>query len=69
MTQSIYATTGLAAGTHFWRVRGVNSAGVVGAWSATRSFTAEAPPPPAALGSLDVNPSTVVGGNGSSGTI
>ena len=69
VTQSIYATTGLAAGTHFWRVRGVNSAGVAGPFSAARSFTAQTPPPPAGLGSLDVNPSTVVGGNGSSGTI
>ncbi|MDX6378195.1 MAG: hypothetical protein QOE98_2498, partial [Gaiellaceae bacterium] len=69
VTQSIYATTGLANATHFWRVRGVNSAGAVGAWSAVRSFTAQAPPPPAGLGSLDLNPSTVVGGNGSSGTV
>jgi hypothetical protein len=69
VTSSIYATTGLANATHFWRVRGVNSAGVVGAWSAVRSFTAEAPPPPAELSTLDLNPSTVVGGNGSSGTV
>ena len=27
MTDSIYATTGLATTTHFWRVRGVNSRG------------------------------------------
>jgi hypothetical protein len=69
VTDSIYATTGLTAGTHFWRVRGVNSAGVAGPFSAARSFTAQDPPPPAGLGSLDVNPSTVVGGNASSGTI
>lgn len=69
LTQSVFAATGLAAATHFWRVRGVNSAGVVGAWSAVRSFTAEAPPPPAALTNVDINPTTVVGGNSSSGTI
>jgi hypothetical protein len=69
VTQSIFAASGLAAGTHFWRVRGVNSAGAVGAWSAVRSFTAQAPPPPAALTNIDINPTTVVGGNGSSGTI
>ena len=50
-------------------MRGVNSAGVAGPFSAARSFTAETPPPPAELGSLDVNPTTVVGGNASSGTI
>ena len=30
---------GLAAGTYFWRVQAVDGAVVVGAWSATRSFT------------------------------
>ena len=34
-----------------------------------RSFTPQAPPPPAALTNLDVNPATVVGGNASSGTV
>jgi hypothetical protein len=57
------------AGTHFWRVRGVNSAGVAGAFSAVRSFTTQDPPPPAELSTIDVNPSTVAGGNQSSGTV
>ena len=64
-----YATTGLAATPHFWRVRGVNTAGVAGAWSAARSFTPQPPPPPAALSTFETNPSTVVGGNPSSGTV
>ncbi len=69
VSASIYATTGLGAGTHFWRVRGVNSAGVGGAWSAVRSFTAEAAPPPSQLSNIDINPTTVVGGDASSGTV
>ena len=40
-----------------------------GAWSATRSFTPQAAPPPTALTNLDVNPSTVAGGDASSGTV
>jgi hypothetical protein len=64
-----YATTGLATTPHFWRVRGVNTAGVAGAWSAVRSFTPQAAPPPATLSSFETNPSTVVGGNPSSGTV
>ena len=55
--------------THFWRVRGVNSAGVVGAWSAVRSFTPQTAPPPSQLSTLDLNPASVVGGNASSGTV
>jgi hypothetical protein len=68
VTDSMYATSGLATVTHFWRVRGVNNAGVAGPWSAVRSFTPQDAPPPAVLGSMDTNPSTVVGGNASSGT-
>ena len=68
-TLLMYATTGLATTQHFWRVRGVNAVGIVGPWSAVRSFTPGAAPPPATLGSLDTNPSTVVGGNPSSGTV
>ena len=41
---SVYATSDLATTTHFWRVRGVNSAGVAGAWSSVRSFTPQARP-------------------------
>jgi hypothetical protein len=68
-TTSTYATSNLATVTHFWRVRGVNSAGTPGAWSETRSFTPQAAPPPATLSTMSTNPSTVVGGNASSGTV
>ena len=70
VTASSFAAGGLSTTTKFWRVRGVNFAGVPGAWSATRSFTPQAPPPPTVLTNLDVNPATVVGGeDASSGTV
>ncbi len=68
VTASEYSTTGLPTTTHFWRVRGINVAGVAGAWSATRSVTPQAAPPPAQLSTLDLNPSTVAGGTQSAGT-
>jgi hypothetical protein len=68
-TLLMYATTGLATTTHFWRVRGVNTAGVAGPWSVVWSFTPQAAPPPATLSTFSTNPSTVVGGNASSGTV
>jgi hypothetical protein len=64
-----YATTDLAAGTHFWRVRGINTAGTPGPFSATRSVVLQAPPPPPGLSTFSTNPSTVVGGDLSSGTV
>lgn len=69
VVDSMYVANGLSTVTHFWRVRGVNSAGVAGAWSAVRSFTPQAAPPPPVLSTMDTNPSTVVGGNGSTGTV
>jgi len=69
VTNSMYATNGLATTTHFWRVRGVNAAGVPGPWSVVRSFTPQQAPPPAVLGSIDINPTTVVSGDLSSGTV
>ena len=70
VTHSIYATSGLATATHFWRVRGVNIGGR-GRRRGPRCGASRRrqPPPPAGLGSLDINPSTVVGGNASSGTV
>jgi hypothetical protein len=68
-TLLIYATTGLATTQHFWRVRGFNTDGVPGPWSAVRSLTPGPAPAPATLGSLDVNPSSVIGGSSSSGTV
>jgi hypothetical protein len=69
VTSSMYATTGLSTATHFWRVRGINTAGTAGPWSSVRSFTPQAAPPLATLTNLDINPSSVVGGNDSSGTV
>src|SRR5262245_29771210 len=68
VTGSTYATTSLGTVTHFWRVRGVNSAGTAGPWSGVRSFTPQ-PAPPATLSTMNVNPTTVVGGNSSFGTV
>ena len=69
VTSTTFVASGLATTTHFWRVRGVNSAGVAGPWSAVRSFTPQTAPPPSRLSTIDVNPSSVVGGNASSGTV
>ena len=69
VTSSVYATSDLATTTQFWRVRGVNSAGVAGAWSAVRSFTPQTAPPPASLSTIDVNPSSVEGGTAAAGTV
>ena len=69
ITDTRVAVSGLPTGsTLFWRVRGINSAGVAGPFSVVRSFTAGDAPPAAVLGSLDANPSTVVGGEQSFGT-
>jgi hypothetical protein len=66
---SQFLAGGLAAKPHFWRVRAVNTAGVPGAWSAARTFTPQPAPPPPGLSTFSTNPSTVVGGNPSSGTV
>ena len=67
---SMYATSGLATTPHFWRVRGVNSAGVAGAVVGGAELHARRPRRrPPTLSTLDTNPSTVVGGNRSSGTV
>ncbi|HEX5601691.1 MAG TPA: hypothetical protein VFX63_04035, partial [Pyrinomonadaceae bacterium] len=64
--------TGLPAQRLNWRVRAVNSAGVAGPFSSSRRFTAGAvstPPPAASLSAVSVSPSSVVGGNNSTGTV
>jgi hypothetical protein len=45
VTTSQFTASSLAAVQHWWRVRGINSAGTAGAWSSARSFTPQAPPP------------------------
>jgi hypothetical protein len=59
---------GLPAQQLWWRVRARNSAGS-GPFSATRRLTPAAAPATAALSAITVNPSSVVGGNGSTGTV
>ena len=51
---------------YWWRVRGLNAAGMAGAWSSTRRFTPQAGA--LTLSSVTLNPSNVVGGNTSQGT-
>jgi hypothetical protein len=60
---------GLPAQQLWWRVRARNSVGGSGPFSATRRFTPLAAPATAALSAITVNPSSVVGGNGSTGTV
>jgi hypothetical protein len=60
---------GLPAQQLWWRVRARNSAGGAGPFSATRRFTPGAAPATAALSAVTVSPSSVVGGNGSTGTV
>jgi hypothetical protein len=60
---------GLPAQQLWWRVRARNSAGGSGPFSTTRRFTPGAAPAAPALSAITVNPSSVVGGNGSTGTV
>ena len=65
------ATLGTLTGGQrvWWRVRGRNSAGTAGAWSSTRSFTTVATAGPPTLSSIAMSPSSVGGGNNSTGTV
>jgi hypothetical protein len=60
--------SGLPAQRVWWRVRARNAAGVFGPFSSTRRFTPLAGSGPATLSAVSVSPSTVVGGNGATGT-
>jgi hypothetical protein len=60
---------GLPAQRLWWRVRARSSAGVFGPFSSTRRFTAQAAPAAASLSALSVNPTSVVGGGTSQGTV
>jgi hypothetical protein len=69
---SNFTTSALPAKRLWWRVRGINSAGVAGPWSVTRRFTAQAPlPPPGslALSALTLSQTSVVGGNSVQGVV
>jgi hypothetical protein len=69
VTASQFTAASLAARQHWWRVRGINSAGTAGAWSSVRSFTPQGTSAPAALSAVSVSPSSVVGGSASQGTV
>ena len=62
------ASTLNAGRRHWWRVRGINSAGTQGAWSTVRRFTPGAFTQAPSLAGIALSPSTVVGGNTAQGT-
>src|SRR6185436_19539746 len=51
---SQFTAASLAIRQHWWRARGINSAGTAGAWSSTRSFTPQGAAPPGGLATLTV---------------
>ena len=53
----------------WWRVRARNAAGVAGPFSSTRRFTPQGATTTPALSTVALNPSTLVGGSGSTGTV
>lgn len=61
--------SGLPAQRLWWRVRGINSAGVAGPFSATRRFTPQAAPAAASLSALTVSPASVAGPAAATGTV
>jgi hypothetical protein len=69
VTASQFTAPTLAVRQHWWRVRGINSAGVAGPFSAVRRFTPAAAPVAPALSAVSMSPSTVVGGSPSTGTV
>ena len=69
VTASQFTASTLNAGQrHWWRVRGINSAGTAGAWSSTRRFTPRAAPLAPPRQRSRSTRSSVVGGNSSQGT-
>jgi hypothetical protein len=68
VTASQFTAGTLAAQRHWWRVRGINSAGTAGAWSTVRRFTPRAasvtPPPPPPPGSSATLTVTATGRSG-----
>jgi FG-GAP-like repeat len=69
VTPSQFTASTLNAGRrHWWRVRGINSAGTAGAWSSVRRFTPGAFAQAPSLAGIALNPASVVGGISSEGT-
>ena len=56
-----FTSTNLTDGIHYWRVRAIDSVGVFGAWSASRSFTIDTMPPAVPGLFLPANESSVRG--------
>jgi hypothetical protein len=70
VTASQAVLSGLPARQLWWRVRARNAAGVFGPFSATRSFTPQAPASTTStLSSLALAPTSVTGGAASTGTV
>src|SRR5919106_255730 len=69
VTASQLTASTLNAGLrHWWRVRGINSAGTAGAWSSVRRFSPGAFTQAPSLAGIALHPASVVGGNTSEGT-
>src|SRR5829696_5329409 len=69
VTTSQFTASTLSAGRrHWWRVRGINSAGTAGAWSSVRRFTPGAFSQAPSLAGIALNPASVAGGSTSEGT-
>jgi hypothetical protein len=69
VTASQFTASTLNSGRrHWWRVRGINSAGTAGAWSSVRRFTPGAFAQAPSLAGIALNPASVVGGSTSTGT-
>lgn len=70
VTASQFTAPTLAVREHFWRVRGINAAGVAGPFSTVRRFTPRSQAPaPSSLSSVTLSPSTVTGGSTATGTV
>ncbi|HYP26782.1 MAG TPA: hypothetical protein VE262_08695 [Blastocatellia bacterium] len=74
LAQTQFTRTFTSARRYWWRVRGRNAGGTNGAWSSARAFDIvnnPAPPPPSApaLSTLTLNPTTLVGGANSQGSV
>jgi hypothetical protein len=69
VTPSQFTASTLTRGQrHWWRVRGINSAGTAGAWSSVRRFTPGAFTQAPSLAGIALDPASVAGGNTSQGT-
>ncbi|HEX8424080.1 MAG TPA: FG-GAP-like repeat-containing protein, partial [Pyrinomonadaceae bacterium] len=69
---SAFTSNSLPAKRLWWRVQGVNSAGVSGPWSAASRFTPQSTSPQpgsTALSALALSPAALVGGNSSQGMV